>query len=285
MKSWIAAACGRAATIMLAAMACAGPVQAQTVYRFSPVNQWGINLTAGYWNPIIDYVSAKSGIKLELKLGRTSADTTAYVLAREVEFAYTNHLFSPDREKLGWKVIGARNIPQIAGQIVVPADSPITDISQLEGADVAFPGREAVVSYKFNYAHLLASGVKVKVVFGGNHDGAFSQLFSGKVKAVGAVSALVAGYERREGKKFRVLWSSEPVHELALMVAPQVPKRDAQAITDAFIGMSADARGREIIRQASELVGLPPDAYFVRADASQYEAYRRFYQIAPAALY
>lgn len=27
------------------------------VYRFSPVNQWDINKTAAYWNPIINYVS------------------------------------------------------------------------------------------------------------------------------------------------------------------------------------------------------------------------------------
>ena len=46
-------------------------------YQFSPVNQYGINVTAAYWNPIINYVSEKSGVKMQLKIGRTSADTTA----------------------------------------------------------------------------------------------------------------------------------------------------------------------------------------------------------------
>ena len=78
-------------------------------YRFSPVNQWDINKTAAYWNPIINYVSEKSGIKLQLKIGRTSADTTSYVLAQEVEFVFSNHLFSPEREKLGWKVFARRS--------------------------------------------------------------------------------------------------------------------------------------------------------------------------------
>src|SRR5574343_1278203 len=71
------------------------------VYRFSPVNQWDINKTAAYWNPIIRYVSERSGVRLELKIGRTSADTTAYVLAQEVEFVFSNHMFSPEREQLG----------------------------------------------------------------------------------------------------------------------------------------------------------------------------------------
>ena len=262
----------------------AAPVRAEQAYRFSPVNQYGINLTAAYWNPIISYVSEKSGIKLLLKIGRTSADTTSFVLAKEAEFVFSNHLFSPEREKLGWKVFGSRNIPPIHGQIVVPADSPITDLTQLAGKEVAFPGPEAVVGYKFPYAHLLSRGIDVVVVFGGNMDGAFSQLFSGKARAVGAVSPLVEGYARREGKKFRILWSSEPVHDLALMVAPQVAERDASAVSEAFLGMSKDPRGRAIMRKASELVGLPADTQFISSNAEAYGAYRRFYQTAPARL-
>jgi phosphonate transport system substrate-binding protein len=60
------------------AWAPATPAQdAAKGYRFSPVNQYGINLTAEYWNPIINYVSDQSGVKLQLRIARTSADTTA----------------------------------------------------------------------------------------------------------------------------------------------------------------------------------------------------------------
>ncbi len=283
----IKAITGSSATALMLALtmlALAGPARAQTGYRFAPVNQYGINLTAAYWNPIIGYVTEKSGVKLALKLGRTSADTISYVLAKEVEFAFANQLFTPEREKLGWKVFGSRNIPPIQGQIVVAANSPITDLTQLSGQDVAFAGPEAVVGYKFTYAHLLSRGINVNVVFGGNHDGAFSQLFSGKVKAVGGVSALIEGYAQREDKKFRVLWTSEPVHDLALMVAPQVPEKDAKAVAEAFFGMAKDPKGKELMRKASELAGLPADTEFIPSDESAYDAYRRLYRSAPASL-
>ncbi|MFM9917452.1 MAG: PhnD/SsuA/transferrin family substrate-binding protein, partial [Rhizobacter sp.] len=124
----LAASC-MACLLLLSAPA---PARAQEdAYRFSPVNQYGINLTAAYWNPIIAYVSEKSGVKLQLKIGRTSADTTAFVLAQEVEFVFSNHLFSPEREQLGWKVFGRRSTPPMHAQIIVPSDSPITDLSQL----------------------------------------------------------------------------------------------------------------------------------------------------------
>ena len=275
---------GRLLTLVVFVLVLTHDARAAAVYNFSPVNQYGINLTAAYWNPIIGYVSDKSGIKLALKIGRTSADTTSYVLAREVEFAFTNHLFSPARESLKWKTLGRRQTPAIQGQIVVPAESPITDLAQLAGKDVAFPGPEALVAYKFPYAHLLSRNINVTVVFGGNMDGAFSQLFSGRVQAVGANSQLTEGFAKRENKKFRVLWTSEPLHDLALMVAPQVPEKDARAVAGVFLDMAKDARGRDVMRKASALVGLPEDAYFIFSDGSEYGAYRRFYQSAPANL-
>jgi phosphonate transport system substrate-binding protein len=260
------------------------PAGAEDGYRFSPVNQYDINLTAAYWNPIIGYVSEKSGVRLGLKIGRTSADTTSYVLAQEVEFVFSNHLFSPEREKLGWKVFGRRQIAPVRGQIVVPADSPITELTQLRGQEVAFPGPEALVAYKFPYAQLLAKGVDVKVVFGGNQNAALAQLFAGKVKAVGGNSQLIEGYAQRENRQFRVLWSSEPLYDLALMVSGKVPEKDVKAVAAAFFGMQKDPRGRDILHKASAQVGLAADAYFIPSDGSEYGSYRRFYQTAPAAL-
>jgi phosphonate transport system substrate-binding protein len=254
------------------------------IYKFSPVNQANITLTAAYWNPIIAYVSEKSGVQLNLKIGRTSADTTSYVLAQEVDFVFSNHLFSPEREKLGWKVFGRRQTPPIQGQIVVPADSPITRISQLQGKDMAFPGPEATVAYKFPYAHLLGKNIDIKVVFGGNMDGALAQLFSGKVVAAGANSQLVEAYAKREDKKYRVLWSSEPLYDLALMASARVPDKDLQAVAKAFIGMHKDPKGRDILLQASKEISLTEEAYFISSDGSEYAPYRRFFQTAPSQL-
>lgn len=269
---------------LLAAACFSLPAAAQTEYHFSPVNQANLVTAASYWNPIVAYVSDKSGVKLSLKLGRTSADTTAFVLAQEVEFAFTNHLFSPEREQLGWKVFGRRNTPPLYGQVVVAADSPVTDLAQLEGKEVGFPGPEAFVAYKTPYAQLLQRKINVRTIFGGNMDGAFAQLFSGKVAAVGANSQLVEGYAKREGRRFRVLWTSEPYHDLALMVSPKVPERDAQAVAKAFLGMAQDPRGREILLAGNKLMGLPADAVFVPSDGREYASYRRFYQSAPAPL-
>jgi len=274
----------RLLVLVIAFLGCAAVHAADTTYRFSPVNQWDINKTAAYWNPIIKYISEKSGVKLELKIGRTSADTTAYVLAKEVEFVFSNHLFSPEREQLGWKVFGRRWTPPIYAQIAVPADSPITKLEDLKGQEVVFAGPEAFIGYKVTYGQLLSRGIDVKPVFAGNQNAAFVQLLAGKAKAVGSNSALVEGFTVREGKHFRVLWTSEGYHDLALMAASKVPEKDVKAVASAFIGMHLDPLGKTILLKASEEVGLDPQAYFLPATGADYAPYRKFYQTAPAAL-
>lgn len=276
--SWIRSA---GCALILSVAAHSSYAQDRPVYRFSPVNQYGLELTASYWNPIIDYVSKKSGVKLQLKIGRTSADTTAYVLANEVEFVFTNHLFSPDRDKLGWMVFGRRDAPPIRAQIVVLPNSPIQSLEQLADKNVAFPGPEALVGYKVAYAHMLRRNIPIQVLFGGNMDGAFAQLTSGKASAVGTHTQLASGWSSRENQPLRVLWQSDPFEDLALMAVKTVPAKDLQAISRAFLEMSGNPEGLTILANASRLVKLPKTAGFVQSNGSEYSTYRDFYKNAP----
>lgn len=268
----------------LAALADSKPGAERPAYNFSPVNQYGLQVTAEFWNPIIEHVSERSGVQLRLKLGRTSADTTSYVIAQEVDFAFTNHLFSPERMQMGWKVFGRRNAPPVRGHIVVPHDSPIKSLRDLAGKTVGFPGPEAFLAYKVPYANLLREEVPTTVVFGGNMDGAFAQLTSGRVHAVGANSQLTEGYAQRENKNFRELWSSRPFHDLALMASPRVPQPQLQAVARAFLTMHTLPEGRAVLARASNVVKLAQPAEFVAASYADYASYRDFYATAPIGL-
>jgi phosphonate transport system substrate-binding protein len=110
-------------------------------------------------------------------------------------------------------------------------------------------------------------------------------LFAGKVAASGGNSQLVESYTRREGKKFRVLWSSEPFQDLALMASGKVPEDDVRKVASAFIDMYKDPKGHDILHQASKEVGMPNDVFFVPASSADYASYKRFYQSAPVSLH
>lgn len=284
-----------AAALLALAMCAAGPAMAQSsgtvpasvadkTYNFSPVNQHSLELTAMYWNPILKHVSEKSGVPLNLRLGRTSAETTAKVLSGEADFSFTNHLFSPDRIKLGWTVFGRREAPSVHGQIIVLADSPITSLAGLAGKEVAFPGPEALVAYKTTYGQLLEQKIAATPVFAGNLDAAFSQVVAGRVLAMGSNSQMTEEYAAREGRKFRVLWSSPAFNDLALMASPRVPRAQMQAVAKAFLGMHQDPQGKKILEDAAKTVNAKKAVVFVAANDEDYASYRDFYRSAPASL-
>jgi len=54
---------------------------AEEPLAFGVLNQRSALLTAQYWNPILAYVSARSGVPLRLKMGRTAPETTAMTRA------------------------------------------------------------------------------------------------------------------------------------------------------------------------------------------------------------
>ena len=193
------------------------PPRPETTYRFSPVNQWDINKTAAYWNPIIQYVSEKSGVKLQLKIGRTSADTTSYVLAQEVEFMFSNHLFSPEREALGWKVFGAAT-PGAPQPIAVPADSPITKLEGAPGQEVALPAPRPSSATRCRM-RTWPRRRRREGVFGGNQNAAIAQMFAGKAKATGSNSMLIEGYAQTRETGSASQWTSRAYHDLALMAS------------------------------------------------------------------
>ena len=69
------------------------------------------------------------------------------------------------------------------------------------------------------------------------------------------------------------------------MASGKVPEKDVRDVANAFVSMSKDPKGIEILHQASKEVGLAKDAYIIAATGDDYAAYRRFFQTAPVSLH
>jgi phosphonate transport system substrate-binding protein len=247
-------------------------------YYFGVLNQRSVALTAQYWNPILAYVSSRSGVPLVLKMGKTAVETTDMTVRGEFAFAYTNHLFTPERVKLGFRVIARTTEPSIRATIVVPADSALGALGDLHGKSVVFPSHEAFVGYWVPMDAFLKAGVAVTPSFAGNQEGAIAQLQAGKVEAAAVNAQVLEDYARREGFVYRTLWTSEGYHGLPIMASASVPRAKVEAVRQAFIHMGEDAEGQRALRAGAELLKLKEPVAFVPATDRDYENYRRFYQ-------
>ncbi len=265
---------GFAAALILPGFASAQ----EKAYAFNVLNQRSIALTAQYWNPILSYVSAKSGVPLELKLAKTAKEGNAAAEKGAYDFLYTNHFFTPNRDKLGYKVIARPAGPGIRSQIVVPADSPAQTLSDLNGKDVAFVSPDGFTGYWLPLDALLAAKVNVNVVFTGNQEASSAQLQFKKVAAAGVNSSIMLRYGRREAFEYRALWTSEIFQDLCIMANPRVPAAKVAAITSAFAGMAKDPQGKKILEEGAELLKIQGELGFVAADNKDYDNYRAFYR-------
>jgi ABC-type phosphate/phosphonate transport system substrate-binding protein len=272
-------AIARAAAILAGAVALHVPhAAAQQAHSFYVLHQRTVSLTAQYWNPILTHVSKKSGVPLELKLAKTAQEGNANAEAGAYEFLYTNHFFTPERDRLGYKVIARPAGPGIRSQIVVPVDSPIQSLQDLQGKEVAFVSRDGFTGYWLPMDALLRAKVDIKMVFTGNQEASSAQLRVNKVAAAGVNSSVMARYGRRESFAYRALWTSEMYQDLCIMANPKVPANKVAAVKAALINMVNDPEGREILEAGADLLKSAGDLGFVAAENRDYDNYRKFYR-------
>jgi phosphonate transport system substrate-binding protein len=269
----------QAGLLLATAVALQSPaVAGEAAYTFNVLNQRSVALTAQYWNPILTYVSRKSGVPVELKLAKTTKEGNAIAERGEYDFLYTNHFFTPDRDRLGYRVIARPAGPGIRSQIVVPQDSPVQTLQDLNGKEVAFVTPDGFTGYWLPMDALLRAKVNAKVVFTGNQEASSAQLKVNKVAAAGVNSSVMSRYARREAFEYRALWTSDIYQDLCIMANPKVPKDKAAAVRDAFVNMSKDPEGRKILEAGSELLKSTAELGFVAADNRDYDNYRAFYK-------
>ena len=266
------------AMILAAAAAMHAPHAAAQPYTFYVLNQRSVALTAQYWNPILTYVSQKSGVPLELKLAKTPQEGNVIAEKGGYDFQYTNHFFTPERDRLGYKVIARPAGPGIRSQIVVPEDSPIQTLHDLNGKDVAFVSPDAFAGYWLPMDALLKAKVQVNVIFAGNQEASSAQLKVNKVAAAGVNGSVLARYARRESFAYRALWTSEIYQDLCIMAYSKVPAEKVAAVRAALVNMVKDPEGRQVLEAGAELLKSTGELGFVAVEDRDYDNYRKFFR-------
>lgn len=248
------------------------PLALDETYSFGVLNQQNLQLTTERWQPILRYVKEKTDIGLTLRLGPTVADTDARMGRGEFDFMYTNHNFQPEYDGLGYRVLARWAGEPIRCAIVVPPDSPIRRLEDLQGKRVAYANPDAFVAYAVPKVLLRGRGIEVREIFAGNQDAALNQVRFRQVEAAAVNSRFLREYEEKSRAGLRVLFESEPYPDLAVIVHPRVPAADRDKVRAALIGMAEDPSAIPILAKAKS-PGFAP------ADDGDYEAVRRVYRL------
>ena len=265
--------------LILALLFAWSPTAWSQSYSFGVVPQRSVLLTAKYWNPILAYIGRKSGVSLEFATRKSAQDYSSAESRGEFDFVFNNHIFAPSHAAAAYQVIARSAGKPLHGQIVVPADSSIRALHDLEGREVGFPSKIGFVGYAVPMAALIQAKVSVKPVFGGNQEGILAQLRSGTIPAAGVNSRVLQEYAGRENFAYRPLWTSEAFLDIPVAAHPRVPAQITQAVRRALIGMAHDPEGRGILEASAAVIGQEPPFGFEPARDAEYENQRQVYRL------
>lgn len=258
-------------TLCLSPWAMAAEALQSKPLRFGVLNQQSPIQTAEQWNPILRYLSRKSGIAMQLRMAPTVELTDAMMGREEFDLMFTNHNFQTEFDGK-YKVLARRAGEPIRGVLVVLEESPVRRLRELQDRAVAFPSIEAFVAYAVPTVALKKAGVTVAGRFAGNQDGALAQLKARQVDAAAVNSRFLASYAQREGLRYRLLYQSEPFQEMPVLVHPRVPGEQADALKRALIEMRGDPEAEAILKAAR-------NPGFVEAEERNYDNVRAIYRM------
>jgi phosphonate transport system substrate-binding protein len=216
---------------------------------FGVLNQQSPIQTAERWNPVLRYLQRKTGRRFQLKMGATVELTDAMMGREEFDLIFTNHNFHPGFDGK-YAVLARWAGKPIHGVIVVPHDSPIRRLTDLQDRTVAFPSADAFVAYAVPTLALRSAGVGVVERFAGNQDGALAQVKARRVDAAAVNSRFLEAFPLRDGFRLRTIHASEGYHEIPVVIHPRVPSALAAEIRATLIGMAADPAAADVLKAA-----------------------------------
>ncbi len=203
------------------------------------------------YQPLEDYLKKELGREVELSVPTTYNAVVEAMVSGELDLAYFGGLTyvqarqRADVHPLFTEVNPRTGTTKYRSVIIVPADSDIEKVEELEGKDFAFgsvssPSGSLSPSIMLNQAGIDYRTDLGEVVYTGGHDTTAQAVANGRVAAGGLEDRILYDLQEEgiiEKDKVRVIEESEPIEGYPWVVRDALSDKDEQALTDAFLGI------------------------------------------------
>lgn len=234
--------------ILALALCFSVAIRAEETLTFGVVPQQSAAKLARLWAPLLQEVSQRSGVKLAF---RTAPDIPTFeqrLAAGEYDVAYMNpYHYTVYSKNPGYRAIAKVKDKRIKGIVVVHKDSPVTDITQLQGEMMAFPAPAAFAATVLPRANFEKRGITITPKYVGSHDSVYLSVARGLYPVGGGVIRTFNNVDKSLRDRLRILWTTDGYTPHAFAVHPRVEEMKLQRVVEAMLSLGNDEQGLALL--------------------------------------
>ncbi len=229
----------------------------ESSYSFGIVPQQSAKQLAKRWGPVFQYIHESSGIKLRFNTAKNIPEFEKKLAKGEYDFAYMNpYHFTVFNQDPGYSALVVRRDQPIRGIVVVRKDSNIRELSDLSNTTMAFPSPAAFAASMLPRAELTKKQIPFTPKYVSSHDSVYLNVAKGIFPAGGGVKRTFNNVSPELREQLTILWVTEPYTPHSIAANPRVPSEISKKVQNAFVQMSLDKKGSELLQSLKIKNGL-----------------------------
>lgn len=212
------------------------------------------------WQSILDEVSKRSGIDIELVVAKDHQTLIALMKNKEIDMGYFSPVFYVKaHDKLNCKpVVLEKRLSSsyYQGGFIVRKDSNIKSLADLKGKKLALTAeKDSTSGYYLPIAILKRNGISyqddLKVVYTGKHINALKSVSYGLVDA-GAIKLFILENEANQkySSEIRVVAKSSYLPTSSITARKDIDKKIISRLRKAFISLNSDPTGLKAMQKS-----------------------------------
>jgi phosphonate transport system substrate-binding protein len=223
---------------------------AELTYSFSVAPQFERRKLFSIWQPIIDDLQRRTGLRFELVTSLSVGEYDSNAKNGRYDFIYVNPYMMPLIDKQpGYQPL-IRDSAPLRGILVVRKDSPLQRVEDLHDKTLAVPSMSALGASLLLRAELDRDfSAKPRPIIAKTHSSVFLHVVNGMADAGGSVQKAFAEQDERIRNSLKVLHQTRDVPSHPIAGHPRVPLKVREQVRQAFLEMSVDPQGRALLAE------------------------------------
>lgn len=200
------------------------------------------------WQPLLSYIGSETGHTFHFETAKDIPTFEKALSEGKYDIAYMNpYHFVVFHKNPGYRALVRQKDQTIQGIIVVPHDSPFTELSDLNGTKIAFPAPAAFAASIIPRATMQKEGINFTPVYVHSHDSVYLNVKRGFFKAGGGIYRSLQATDDDVKENLKVLWASPAYTPHAIATHPRLSEEVRGQLLNVLTTMNPGGKGSDAL--------------------------------------